>query len=505
LLYVQVEPRHSIYVSSETTGSFIVDAALSFFFGDSYYNSTSVAESSNEPFMDLHFTIAVESKDKALVTNQVAINTTDNLFDFDLTQLKPRMNAYNIVLYGASQDGNQTYTSTTKLYYLPAKTTGSMTKIDNLNGGFLFANNVSKYAFEPYLMFGFYTDYGGYIEQNFSNIKAYYDQGYSAIHPIPTFSDNLTSILDYFDELNLPFQYDMRGTYTNLTSVQEQVEMVMDYTSLIAYYTADEPDGWQYALNSTKLAYDLIASLDKYHPVGLVLNCKNFYFKDYSAGADYLMEDAYPVAINATWSIPWGTPCNSTYGDCGCDDCVGELRDVSDRLDAFSNYQEWLGQWPKPYFAVPQAFSGEGYWSRNPSAEETWVMILVSFNHKAKSIMSWTFPTTTDLATAYSQLSKVVTVTPVLGFLTGAQPQAISVKRHPLLDVAYWTVGDQVMVSVANMDYASTTSTITIDLPVTPAYVSATPWGSVSWTLSGKTLAVKGLTALSTSLIILEM
>jgi hypothetical protein len=36
LLYVQVEPRYSIYLSSETNGSFIVDATLSKYFGTKY-------------------------------------------------------------------------------------------------------------------------------------------------------------------------------------------------------------------------------------------------------------------------------------------------------------------------------------------------------------------------------------------------------------------------------------------------------------------------------------
>ena len=66
------------------------------------------------------------------------------------------------------------------------------------------------------------------------------------------------------------------------------------------------------------------------------------------------MEDAYPVGINPTYSIPWNTTCNETYGDCGCDDCIGELQDVSNRLDAFFDYQEWLGQSEKPLWAVRQ-------------------------------------------------------------------------------------------------------------------------------------------------------
>jgi hypothetical protein len=77
--------------------------------------------------------------------------------------------------------------------------------------------------------------------------------------------------------------------------------------------------------------------------------------------SDATVEDAYQVRINATWLIPWGTLCNATYGDYGCDNCVGELRGISVQLDVFLTYQEWLGWWPKPYHAMPQAFDGEGY------------------------------------------------------------------------------------------------------------------------------------------------
>src|SRR3954465_2000448 len=85
-------------------------------------------------------------------------------------------------------------------------------------------------------------------------------------------------------------------------------------TTLLMWYTADEPDGWGYALNSTKLAYDQLKELDPYHPVSMVLNCRNFFYEEYASGTDIVYEDAYPVAINSTWSIPWGTPCNKTYG-----------------------------------------------------------------------------------------------------------------------------------------------------------------------------------------------
>jgi hypothetical protein len=506
LLYVQVSPRHNIYVSSEQTATFIVDAALSYYHGEDYYNSTQVLGSSKtQPFSDLYLDIRVESTDQVLVTNNVTINSTDNIFNFEIGDLlTPQFDAYDIVLYGASEDGNQTFTATTQLFYLPDKSNGSVTKIDNLNGNLLYKNNVTNNTFVPFFAFGFYTSYGGYLETSLENVQAYYDLGYSAIHPIPTFSDNLTTILDYMDELNLMFQYDMRGTYTNLTSVAEQVNAVKDHSSLLAWYTADEPDGNQDALNATTLAYQTITQIDKYHPIGLVLNCQNYYFEEYSAGADYLMEDAYPIGINATWS-KWGTPCNTTYGDCGCDNCVGELQDVSNRIDDIAEYQEYLGQWSKPIWAVPQSFDGERYWSRNPTVDETWVMNQLALNHGAKSIMLWTFPTLDDLATANSQQSKVLTKSPVLEFVTGAQPRAISVDGFELLDVSYWMVEQQAMVSVVNLEYADTSSAVKITLPFTASSIISSPWGNVSWGLSGNTLNVQGLDALVTSLVILDL
>jgi len=96
--------------------------------------------------------------------------------------------------------------------------------------------------------------------------------------------------------------------------------------------------------------------------------------------------------------------------------------------------------------AVLQAFSGEGYWSRDPTPEETWAMMMLSFNHGAKAIMSWTFPASSSLEQAHGAMAQVATVAPVSTFLLGTQPTPIKVKGHGLLDVAYWVVGTQVMV-----------------------------------------------------------
>ena len=108
----------------------------------------------------------------------------------------------------------------------------------------------------------------------------------------------------------------------------------------LLWYSADEPDGQAQSLNPNKFAYDLIKALDPYHPVSLALNRENCYFEEYSSGADIIFSDVYPIAVNTSWPVVYDTPCNTTYGCCGCDNCDGNFEDVSNRLDLFAQYQE---------------------------------------------------------------------------------------------------------------------------------------------------------------------
>lgn len=76
-------------------------------------------------------------------------------------------------------------------------------------------------------------------------------------------------------------------SYMNDTAVTEEVNRIKNRPNLLLWYTGDEPDGTsgiaagvhqqhQYScvadpLDATSHAYDLIYSLDGYHPVSLVL------------------------------------------------------------------------------------------------------------------------------------------------------------------------------------------------------------------------------------------
>lgn len=510
LLFVQLEPRHSIYDSSENIGHLIVDASISHTHGEPITHDARMPWGSHRTSpWSLTVEVMVQDSNSVLASSTVTVGSTNNLIEFDLKKLQPQLSPYRILLQGrlTHVHDQQPYTASTELYYLPAKHTGSTVKIDNLNGGMLVANNVTDYAFEPLLPFGFYTSCSGYLNYSLANVSAYKDLGFNAINPVCAFTDgDLGYLFDWMDQDNLWYQYDMRGTYQNLSSVAEQIPLVKDRSNLLSWYTADEPDGWQYALNSTRLTYELLKKQDPYHPTGLVLNCQDYYFDDYTRGAtDYIMEDAYPVGIDPTFSRKFNTTCNETYGDCGCDNCKGSLFDVSDRLDTFVEYQEWLGEEQKPLWSVLQAFSGESYWARDPTPEETWIMMILSFNHKAKAIMSWTFPASDELNAAHGKMAKVATSNAVSRFLIGGDPTAVKVEDRPTLDVAYWTLGSQTMVALANVYASDDDSPVDIALPKPARKIVSQPWGSVAWKLSGDgKLSASELKGFATSFLVLD-
>lgn len=94
-------------------------------------------------------------------------------------------------------------------------------------------------------------------------------------------------------------------TYMNETSVIEEVNSIRKRSNLLLWYTADEPDGTSAPLNATFLSQTLIESLDGggYHPVSLVLNCKDYQWSAYTEGASVIMSDPYTIGINATYSV----------------------------------------------------------------------------------------------------------------------------------------------------------------------------------------------------------
>ncbi|CZR61305.1 uncharacterized protein PAC_11201 [Phialocephala subalpina] len=520
LLYVTVQPRYSIFLESDGSGSFIVDATISHIFGQSFKNVSydTPGQEKGNPFTTMDFEIFIEESGQLLVSNSVPVNSTGNLIGFSFSSFKPRTQPYAISVYGTSPDGQQSYTASTQIYILPSRSYGSAVKIDNLYGGLYVQNALNSwkgwYGIFPN---GGYAD-GGYVSpSNFSltGLDTYASQDFNTINIVPDGglpdqsypTASLSQYWDRMDELNLFNIYDMRFAFMNSTRISEQVALWQNRTTLLMWYTADEPDGWMYALNSTKLAYDQLRELDPYHPVSLVLNCQNFFYSNYASGADIIFEDAYPVAINATWSIPWGTPCNLTYGDCGCDNCVGELEDVSTRLDDIQSYQANLpGRVSKPTWSVLQIFGEQDYWKSIPSVAEVENMMMLSVNHNAKGITYWIYPSTDAVNVGSGQLGKVFQSAPSMAFIFGTNAiKGLPVQGEPLVDASAWIVGNQMMIGVASGEYIDFSSQITIMLPTSAASVAEVLYGDSSWTVTGNKLTKSGLMGLEVDLLVLNL
>jgi hypothetical protein len=206
------------------------------------------------PFTTLDFEIYSEESGDLLVTSSVPLNSTGNLIGFSFSSFKPRFKPYEISVYGTSPDGQQSYTAKTHIYILPSRSYGSAVKIDNLYGGLYVQNALNNwngwYAIFPN---GGYAD-GGYVSPSnisFTNLNTYASQGFNTINIVPDGGlpdqsypvPELEQYWDHMDQLNLFNLYDMRFAFQNTTRINEQVALWKNRTTLLSWYTADEPDG----------------------------------------------------------------------------------------------------------------------------------------------------------------------------------------------------------------------------------------------------------------------
>lgn len=340
--------------------------------------------------------------------------------------------------------------------------------------------------------------------------------GYNLIHIVPTGSlgessfpwDQFQPYLDRARELGIFFQYDVIWSPTNDTAMIEQVTRLRTHPSILLWYQSDEADGKSNPINSTGLAREKLWELDPYHPSSLALNCYDFYYADYARGGEVILSDVYPISTNTSWSTVYETPCNATYGCCGCDDCHGAFEDISDRIDEFKRRDELLG-WDKTHWSAPQAFGNETFWTRYPTAAEEVVMALLAVNHGAKGLVAWDFPTTSKLSAVTQKLAGVMTSKMIAEFLLQTPLMKLDVEDRTRVDAAIWVDSrkKQALLSVINLNYSDLKGGIEVPLPsgLEVKSVSQTLWGDVTWEVDSPNMvnAPSGLLGLQVSLVAL--
>ncbi|KAF7292983.1 hypothetical protein MIND_01197600 [Mycena indigotica] len=431
------------------------------------------------PFSTLQ--VSISANNTILARTSIEVNSSAEVY-FPLLNLSHAPPTATIDCLGSSSPSGdalgaspQTFHATTMISYLPRPLGGSVTKRDGRTGALLLQGQT---GYEPVFPFGFYTSFDGYLDADLSLLDDIKAQGFTIVHPVPTFGDleALERVLNRMEELGLLLVYDMRHTYNNPTKLAAEVAQIKNRTNLLLWYTADEPDGTSEPPESTRRAYDQIYSLDGgYHPVSVTLNCADYEFAAYSGGADVIMPDTYPVANNATWSMKYNTSCSADFGCCGCDNCVGQLEDISQRLDDYAFRLDVLG-WTraKAVWAVPQAFEDKSafcvffflvshdlhrFWARPPTGREFAAEVILSVNHGARGIMPWIDPTTEDIKSAASALARVFNSAEVKEILFNPQVRFEQSIRDRV-DVGKWSVAGATLLMAANPNPHNTTVSV---------------------------------------------
>ncbi|KAH9956094.1 hypothetical protein BC827DRAFT_1386157 [Russula dissimulans] len=419
---------------------------------------------------DAELFVSVSLDGEPLTSGKVPLNGSAAI-PFSLSELSPRLAPYTLTCDAILSSPYQTFTSIpTNLTYLPSPpaSIGSVTKLDLRTGSLLAKRAHSQEPYTPIFPVGFYTNFGGYLKDNDTILEGLKGQGFNMVHPIPTY-ENWTAfnrMVDKMEELGLWLMYDMRWDYQNLTAVTEQVLHFRNRTNLLLYYTADEPDGYGDPHFAPGLAAAHISSLDPYRPSSLVFNCQDYFFADYAAGTPVLMQDTYPIGINATYSVVWDTPCTPIQGACGCDNCVGNFEDIRNRMIDFATRLEVLGwERSKTVWTVPQGFGAAEHWSRKPTGAEFLVQTIVAVNSGARGSVSWTDPTTLDIkANASAFALALPELTPFLlsSPLTRPPVHFTHVVTPNRLDFGVWVSPEEgkTLVLGANLNYFAVNITL---------------------------------------------
>ncbi|RAH67875.1 uncharacterized protein BO66DRAFT_430387 [Aspergillus aculeatinus CBS 121060] len=528
LLNLKVRPRMSIYLSNDPSGSLLVDTSVSHRIGDPL--PLTATASSNHSAQALHLRIDISDTNGTALTSitnyTLPLDTRNNEIPIPLQDFPARLQPYTVTVHATLPSSNATsknpttFTKSTSLYRLPRRTDGgSATRIDNLYGGLAYQTSTEE-SWTSIFPYTYYAQWTLYWDTSPTTLTTFTSQNYNVIHIVPTGALSTTTTaypwttldpyLTLADHTHLKFQYDLLFDPTNTSTMLTQAQALHTHPSLLLWYLADEPDGKATPPTTLTAASTTLKTLDPYHPISLALNCANFHYEEYASAADIILSDVYPVATNTSWSSVYDTPCNATYGCCGCDDCSGRFEDIAARLDTFRGFDEAVG-WEKVHWAAPQAFGNETFWTRYPSAREEVVMNLLGVNHGAMGVVMWDFPTSAEISAVTGELAGVVTSAEITGFLVGTERRRVEVggEGRARVDVAGWVDwrAKRALVSVVNLKYEDTVAEVVVggagDWEVKA--VEKVVWGEVQWRVEGGKLVVDGLVGLEVSLVIVEL
>lgn len=268
----------------------------------------------------------------------------------------PRNVKVKAVISVAARQGTEYIASAkiSKLAYKPNEV-----KTDNLTGSLI----VNRKIFFP---FGFYC----YSPVHPTLPEEEIVKGFNMISPyqkiLPETVAERKAYMDRCAQLGMKVHYNLLSVAggggvssktDGLTDQQKrdlllnEVKSFMDHPALLAWYISDEPNGYKIPPTVLEEIYDVIKSIDPWHPVSMVFMAPFSDALRYEKAFDIAMADPYPVPVKP----------------------VTVTGDAATRLKA-----DFEGK--KPVWIVPQAFGGGEWWEREPTQQElrsmTWQAII---------------------------------------------------------------------------------------------------------------------------------
>ncbi|NSW94848.1 MAG: hypothetical protein HPY62_09110 [Bacteroidales bacterium] len=136
-----------------------------------------------------------------------------------------------------------------------------------------------------------------------------------------------------------------------------EIKGFMDHPALLAWYIADEPNGYRIPPSELESVYLTVRETDPWHPVTVVFMAPFISAVKYSGAMDIVMADPYPVP-----DLP-----------------VTTVGNAASQLSS-----EFAGK--KPLWIVPQAFGGGELWRREPTIQEIRSMTYQAIVNGARGI-----------------------------------------------------------------------------------------------------------------------
>lgn len=206
----------------------------------------------------------------------------------------------------------------------------------------------------------------------------------------------------------------------------EEIKAFKDHPALLSWYLADEPDGRNTPVEVLRELYQLIKSIDPYHPVSIV-------FMHYGSERKYI--DCYDISMGDLYPVPTKP-------------VAGVAKFQKSMSDAL--------QLEKGIWLVPQSFGGNEWWTREPTAGEIRASVYMGLLNGSRGFQFFIrhgqngFPkSTTAWGEAAAVALEVAEMTP---YVLSGQPAPKVAASDSMVEARAWTRGKNMMIAAVNKE-----------------------------------------------------